>query len=126
MCPPDKPLTVLQFPSNDQLTLALRSGRADVSMDTYGVAAYTLAHQPATEAHKLELVKGARYAVGYQAIVVAKTDPQLRDAIQAALESMMADGSYQKLFAKWDLSANALPKITINDAARFADYMKLD
>lgn len=126
LCPQDKPLEVLQFPSNDQLAVALHSGRADVSMDTYGVAAYTLAHQPATQAHKLELVKGARYAVGYQAVVVSKNAPQLRDAIQATLESMMADGSYQNLFVKWDLSANALPKITINDAARYADYMKLD
>jgi polar amino acid transport system substrate-binding protein len=126
LCPADKPMEVLQFPSNDQLTVALHSGRADLSMDTYGVAAYTLAHQPASESHKLELVKGARYAVGYQAIVVSKQATQLRDAIKAALESMMADSSYQKLFAKWDLASNALPQITINDAARYADYMKLD
>jgi polar amino acid transport system substrate-binding protein len=126
LCPADKPLEVLQFPSNDQLTVALRSGRADVSMDTYGVAAYTLVHQPASEGHKLELVKGARYAVGYQAIVVSKQATQLRDAIKAALESMMADGSYQALFAKWDLASNALPQITVNDAGRYADYMKLD
>ncbi len=124
-CPPDKPLEVLQFPANDQLTVALKSGRADVTMDTYGVAAYTLAHQPAGGA-KLELVKGARYAVGYQAVVVSKKTPALRDAIKAALEAMMADGSYRKLFAKWDLDSNALDKITVNDAARYADYMKLD
>jgi polar amino acid transport system substrate-binding protein len=126
LCPADKPLEVLQFPSNDQLTVALNSGRVDVSMDTYGVAAYTLAHQPGTGGHKLELVKGARYAVGYQAIVVSKQATQLRDAIKATLEGMMADGSYQAIFAKWDLAANALPKITVNDAARYADYMKLD
>jgi polar amino acid transport system substrate-binding protein len=126
LCPQDKPMDVLQFPSNDQLAVALNSGRADVSMDTYGVAAYTLAHQPGTGGHKLELVKGARYAVGYQAIVVSKQATQLRDAIKATLESMLADGSYQAIFAKWDLAANALSKITVNDAARYADYMKLD
>jgi polar amino acid transport system substrate-binding protein len=126
LCPADKPLEVLQFPSNDQLTVALHSGRVDLSMDTYGVAAYTLAHQPGTLPHKLELVKGARYAIGYQAIVVSKKSPQLRDAIKAALESMMSDGSYKALFAKWELADNALPKITVNDAARYADYMKLD
>ncbi len=126
LCPKDKPLEVLQFPSNDQLTVALHSGRADLSMDTYGVAGYTLAHQPANQANKLELVKGARYAVGYQSIVVSKKTPQLRDAIKAALESMMADGSYHKLFAKWGLADNELQKITVNDAARYADYMKLD
>jgi polar amino acid transport system substrate-binding protein len=126
LCPADKPLEVLQFPANDQLTVALRSGRADVSMDTYGVAAYTLEHQPAISGRKLELVKGARYAVGYQAIVVSKSNPGLRDAIKAALEGMQADGSYRRLFEKWGLGDNALETITVNDAARYADYMKLD
>lgn len=39
LCPSDKPLNVMQFPTNDQMSLAVRSGRADLCMDTYGVAA---------------------------------------------------------------------------------------
>ncbi|KGM35397.1 ABC transporter substrate-binding protein [Inquilinus limosus] len=125
LCPADRPLEVLQFPSNDQAKVAMRSGRLDVSLDTVGVAAYTLAHQPQT-GKKLELVDTAKYAVGYQGILVGKNNPELRDAIKATLQKMIDDGAYGKIFAKWGLSQNAVTTITVNDAARWADYMKLD
>lgn len=125
LCPADKPLNVMQFPSNDQIKIALQSGRVDLSMDTTGVAAYSLQHQPEGN-KKLELVTGTQYAVGYQAMLVSKDDPKLRDALAATMQSMIADGSYAKIFEKWGLGENKLDKVTINDAARFADYMKLD
>ncbi|MBB3458594.1 polar amino acid transport system substrate-binding protein [Rhizobium sp. BK313] len=125
LCPADKPLNVMQFPSNDQIKIALQSGRVDLSMDTTGVAAYSLQHQPEGN-KKLELVGGAQYAVGYQAMLVSKESPQLRDALAATMQSMIGDGTYAKIFEKWGLGENKLDKVTINDAARFADYMKLD
>ncbi|MBD8556013.1 ABC transporter substrate-binding protein [Rhizobium sp. CFBP 8762] len=125
LCPADKPLEVMQFPSNDQIKIALQSGRVDLSMDTTGVAAYSLQHQPAGS-RKLELVTGAQYAVGYQAMLVAKQSTQLREALAATMQAMIDDGSYGKIFDKWGLGENKLEKVTINDAARFADYMKLD
>jgi polar amino acid transport system substrate-binding protein len=125
LCPADKPLNVMQFPSNDQIKIALQSGRVDLSMDTTGVAAYSLQHQPEGN-KKLELVTGAQYAVGYQAMLVSKENEQLRDALAATMQSMIDDGSYIKVFEKWGLGENKLDKVTINDAARFADYMKLD
>jgi polar amino acid transport system substrate-binding protein len=125
LCPADKPLNVMQFPANDQIKIALQSGRVDLSMDTTGVAAYSLQHQPAGN-KKLALVTGTQYAVGYQAMLVGKESPQLRDALAATMQSMIDDGSYAKVFEKWGLGDNKLDKVTINDAARFADYMKLD
>ena len=125
LCPADKPLNVMQFPSNDQIKIALQSGRVDLSMDTTGVAAYSLQHQP-EGSKKLALVGGAQYAVGYQAVLVGKENPKLRDAIAATLQSMIDDGTYAKIFDKWGLGENKLDKITINDAARFTDYLKLD
>lgn len=125
LCPADKPLNVLQFPSNDQIKIALQSGRVDLSMDTTGVAAYSLQHQP-EGSKKLELINGAQYAVGYQAILVGKDNAGLRDALAATMQSMIDDGTYGKIFDKWGLGENKLDKVTVNDAARFADYMKLD
>jgi polar amino acid transport system substrate-binding protein len=126
-CPKDKPLDIQVFPTDDESVLAVRSGRADLLMDTYGVAAYNLQHQPANApGRKLELVKNKVYAAGYQAMIVAKNDPKLRDAIQATLQSMVDDGSYDKIFKKWGLANNELTKITVNDAARFTNYLKLD
>jgi polar amino acid transport system substrate-binding protein len=125
LCPADRPLNVMQFPSNDQIKIALQSGRVDLSMDTTGVAAYSLQHQPEGN-KKLELITGAQYAVGYQAMLVSKESPELRDALAATMQSMIDDGSYAIIFEKWGLGENKLDKVTINDAARFADYMKLD
>ena len=127
LCPADKPLQIQQFPTGDQTVLAVRSGRADMLMDTYGVTAYELANQPANAGgQKLELIPGKQYAVGYQAMIVGKDKPQLRDAVQATLQAMVKDGTYAAAFKKWGLSDNMLETITVNDAARFADYMKLD
>jgi polar amino acid transport system substrate-binding protein len=127
LCPADKPLEILQFPTGDQSVLAVRSGRADLLMDTYGVAAFALANQPEDAGgKKLELVKGSVYAVGYQAMIVGKDKPELRDAVQATLQSMVADGTYEAAFKKWGLEANMLETITVNDAAAFTDYLKLD
>lgn len=124
-CPADKPLTILQFTTSDQAQLALKSGRADVSLANVGVSAYTTANQPAGGI-QLELITQSRYAVGYQGWLVSKENPELRDAIMAALQSMVDDGSYGAIFDKWNLAQNKLEKVTYNDAARFgADYFNI-
>lgn len=125
LCPADKPLNVMQFPSNDQIKIALRSGRIDLSMDTTGVAAFSFANQPEGD-KKLALVEGAKYAAGYQGIMVRKQDTQLRDTIVATLQKMIDDGSYAKIFEKYQLGENMIEKVMVNDGARFADYLKLD
>lgn len=122
-CPPDEPLEMRQFPSNDQVVFAVRAGRADAAMETYGVAAYTFAQ---LENAPLELIPGARYAVGLQGMIVAKSQTALRDAVQATLQAMVADGTYKAAFAKWGLEDNMLDTITINDAARFTDYLAVE
>jgi polar amino acid transport system substrate-binding protein len=123
-CPGDRPLQMRLFPTNDQVVLAVRSGRADALLDTYGVAAYTLAQMRG--GHRLELVRGAKYAVGLQGMIVAKRNRELRDAIRATLQSMVDDGSYAAVFRKWGLEDNRLESITVNDAARFTDYLKVE
>ena len=126
-CPPSNPLEMRQFPSNDQVVLAVRSGRADALLDTYGVAAYTLAKlQGGRGGRNLELVRGAKYAVGLQAMIVSKRNRALRDAIQATLQAMVEDGSYRAAFEKWGLEENQLETITINDAGRFTDYLDVN
>jgi polar amino acid transport system substrate-binding protein len=38
----------------------------------------------------------------------------LRDAVQKATQSMLDDGTYRKILAKWNLDGGALPAISIN------------
>lgn len=42
-------------------------------------------------------------------IPVLKSDPQLRDAVKAAIEKLQADGTYDQILAKYGLQANTLP-----------------
>ncbi len=44
----------------------------------------------------------------------SKNRTGLRDAVQKAAQSMLADGSYQKLLDKWDVGGAALPEISVN------------
>ena len=52
--------------------------------------------------------------VQFTGIGVSKENKELRDAIQAALQSMIADGSYQAILKKWDLSVGAVDNIAVN------------
>lgn len=127
LCPADKPLEVMPFPATDQVVTAVRSGRVDAMMSTYGVNKYSLEHQVETEGgRRLMLVPNARYAVGYQAFAFNKDNPQLRDAVAATLSSLLADGTYKTIFEKWGMEINILPAIKVNDAASFSNYMQLD
>ena len=97
-------------PRTTSLPLALRSGRADVldghlwCRRLHARASAGVNRRPEARTRqgralrgRLPGDRGSKYA------------PQLRDAIKAALESMMADGSYEALFAKWDLAATCCP-----------------
>ena len=45
---------------------------------------------------------------------VSKKEPQLRDAVKAAMERLQKNGTYDKLLEKYGLQANKLSPIVIN------------
>jgi polar amino acid transport system substrate-binding protein len=47
-------------------------------------------------------------------IPIPKKDPQLRDAVQAALKKVISSGVYDQLLAKWNLQDQALKTAPIN------------
>jgi polar amino acid transport system substrate-binding protein len=47
-------------------------------------------------------------------IGVSKSNPQLRDALVKTLNDLIKSGDYGKLLAKWGLTKNAIPAITVN------------
>jgi polar amino acid transport system substrate-binding protein len=54
-------------------------------------------------------MNGGRYG-----IAVDKDDRQVRDALQSALRAVMADGTYKRILAKWNLQSLALRTATVN------------
>ena len=105
------------FQDINQALLQVRTGRADATMYQYGVAAYIIQTSP--DAADLEVLAFEQYGTGYNAMPFRKSDTALRDAVQAALIEMQADGSYEKILTAWGMQANGLEKITVNDGLRF-------
>lgn len=105
------------FQDVNQALLQVRTKRADATMYQYGVAAYVIQTSP--DAAGLVVLAFEQYGTGYNAMPFRKSDAALRDAVQAALSEMKADGSYEKILTAWGMQANGLDKITVNDGLRF-------
>jgi polar amino acid transport system substrate-binding protein len=114
-CPSSKKLTVDTFPTQTEANLAVSSGHADVGFVDSQIAGYIVS-----------LSKGAFKVVG-SAIEVAPygfATPRtpagkgLAKAIQAAVKTLIANGTYHAILAKWGVTGGAIPtsKIVLNGA----------
>lgn len=102
-----KPLNTSVYPGQNQMILALQSGRADAAMVDSVSGSYS-AQQTGT------LTMLAPYQAGYFGIVIPKGDTELATAIQQALQQMDTDGTYQKILAKYGEGKGALTDFPIN------------
>jgi len=54
------------------------------------------------------------FSFQYTGMALGKDAGELTTAIQAAINAMIADGSYQKILSKWGLSDNGIAEATVN------------
>lgn len=100
------------YPGTSKIVLALQNGRADVAMIDTSAGAYI------AEQNKGQFeVPGVSYAPRPYGIVFPKGSTELQQAIKAGLEALIADGTYQKISAKWGQEVGAIKTVTINDGA---------
>jgi polar amino acid transport system substrate-binding protein len=90
--------------------LGMKQGRYDGVVQ--GIE--TIAYQMKIEPNTYVMVGGPLFENDVFGIGFNKNNTQLRDAVAAALNALMKDGTYGKLLAKWGLGRNAVPSITIN------------
>jgi len=113
-CGDKDPVNILEFPTDPDAITALIAGRGVADVMDAPIAAYAALQQ----SDKLELVVDAANPNGYEPVFtgigVLKSNTGLRDAIQAALNSAIADGSYQAVLDKWNLGTFAVTEATIN------------
>jgi polar amino acid transport system substrate-binding protein len=97
------------FPDQASAVQALQSKRADMVAALDLTLAYSVKQAP----QQFEVAVSAidPLPVG---IPVPKNKPQLRDAVQAALKKVIANGTYDQLLAKWNLQAQAFKDAAIN------------
>jgi polar amino acid transport system substrate-binding protein len=105
-----KSVTVLVFNTQTEANLAVSSGRAQLGFADTPVASY----QVKQSGGQFKLV-GAAYAPSPYGLALPKK-PGLAPAVLAALQTLMKDGTYQSIFAKWGLQGIAITSPKINGA----------
>lgn len=106
-----KPLHVLALDEDTDALLQVKQGRAVADLNDYPVAEYNA--RTSGDGKDFETV-GQQITPGLYGIGVGRKDTQLRDALRAALNSLIKDGGYTKIVKKWHLSQGAVDKATIN------------
>jgi polar amino acid transport system substrate-binding protein len=114
-CPAGQPLRLRPLDSGSQALLEVKYGSADAAMTDFPVAAY---NAKVSNGGKDFEVVGDQIDSGPFGIGVRKEDAPLRDALRDALRQVIADGSYDRVLSKWNVSAGALKSIAVIGAPK--------
>lgn len=106
------PIKLLKFNTQDDVANAVVLGRADAMSADSPITGYAVAQ---TEG-KLQL-DGEAFDVAPYGIAVAKDSDGLVEAVQAALQTMVDNGTYLEVLDRWNVASGAVDTITINAAA---------
>ncbi|MEU6124586.1 ABC transporter substrate-binding protein [Streptomyces sp. NPDC047123] len=110
-CKGGKKIAIEQFDNDQQAQTRLRSGGADAGSSDFPVAAYAVKTSGGGKDFELvgEQVEAAPYG-----IAVSKKNPELRDAIKAALDAIIKNGDYDKIIKKWGVEDGAVKEAVVN------------
>ena len=103
------PLEKVPFPDQASAVQALKSDRADAVLALDVTLAYNVSQDP--DSFEIPAEPFGLLPVG---IPVPKDNPELRDAVQAALIKVQDEGAYAELLTKWNLEDQALEGAPIN------------
>jgi polar amino acid transport system substrate-binding protein len=105
-----KGVTVLSFPGQNPVNLAITSGRAELGMADSPVVAYQIKQTGG----QLKLV-GESYNFKPYGLAVPKNSG-LAAPLLAALKQLMANGTYTQILTKWGIQSGAITNPKINGA----------
>ncbi|MDH6236095.1 ABC transporter substrate-binding protein [Cryobacterium sp. CG_9.6] len=110
------PIKIAELPSETDVQTAVRSGKAIADVVDSAVAAYSA--QTAGDGEMFEVVQDPANLNGYNPVYtgigVLKKDSELTKALVLALDSIIADGTYQTILEKYDLGDYAIDKAGLN------------
>lgn len=92
--------------------LGMKQGRYDGVVQGIETIAYQMEIEPKTYV----MVGDPLFKNDVFGIAVSKNNPQFRAALVSTLNDLIKSGEYNKLLAKWGLTRNAIPAISINNA----------
>jgi polar amino acid transport system substrate-binding protein len=105
-----KAVTVLSFPGQNPVNLAIAGGRAELGMVDSPVAAYQI--KKTGGAFKLI---GESYGFAPYGIAIPKHNGMTAPVL-AALKALMANGTYTQILTKWGIQSGAISTPKINGA----------
>ncbi|GII92942.1 ABC transporter substrate-binding protein [Sinosporangium siamense] len=105
------PVNIVQLPAATDKQTQLKSGRADAAITNVPNASYLVKNAPADFKIVGEPIEAPGSHIG---IAVPAQDTKLRDAIKAALQSLIDSGEYKTLLERYDLEDGAVPAAVIN------------
>jgi polar amino acid transport system substrate-binding protein len=116
-CPRGRPMRVKTFDTNADALLQLRTGQAQAVLNDYPPA---VALTTSAKTHgEYQLASTTQYEPGLYGIAVAKNDGALRDALAAALDTLIRSGVYGDILRRWEVREGAVTTASVN-AARVA------
>lgn len=110
-CPAGKKLTIEAYDTDEQAQTRLRSGGADAGSSDFPVAAYAV---KTSGGGKDFQIVGKQVQAAPYGIAVAKSNTQLRDALKAAMDRLIQDGTYTKIVQRWGVQSGAVKQAGIN------------
>jgi polar amino acid transport system substrate-binding protein len=114
-CPKSKKLTVLAYPTQTEANLSVSSGHATFGFLDSQVADYVVSTSNGVFKSVGKAIEVAPYGMATPKSASGKA---LATAIQAAVKTLIANGTYGAILKKWGVTAGALPtsKIVLNGA----------
>jgi len=103
-------IDALIVPQQDSANQAIASGRADVMIADNALVAYYTLLQPEAYA----AVPGITVEPALIGVAMPKREDGLAEAFQAALQSLMDDGTLDEILAAWNLQDSAVDTAEIN------------
>ena len=110
-CASDK-IKVTALPNDKDALLQVQTGRADASFTQDAVGRYN--SRTIGGGNQFEVANSEPVLPVPVGIVFTKEDTELRDAFKAALEELVANGTYDEILEKNDLAGGANRDATIN------------
>ncbi|HKS91701.1 MAG TPA: transporter substrate-binding domain-containing protein, partial [Tepidiformaceae bacterium] len=106
------PINVLTFTDAAGEQLALREGKAQALMENYPTAVVFAQDSKGA----LELVPNLQVLKTYFAMVIPQSDKELAHALQQAWDTIMKNGTYDKIMTKWGMQGIEIHEAYIDGA----------
>lgn len=108
----EEPISIEAFDNDSEAQTRLRTAGVDAVSSDYPVAAYAV--KVSGHGKDFQMVGGAPLKAAPYGIAVPKGQEKLRDALKAAVERAIKNGSYAKVLDKWDVKDAAVKEVQLN------------